>query len=244
MNSRVNKVQNADRGKRLRDERSRLGFTILTLADAGGVSRGSQILYEKGNPPTADYLSCVADHGVDILYVLTGRRDPGFIDQVNKPAPGDGSKSALIGDDTGEADLHHIPVYKVDAKAPDVPLVETHGVLGSIALPSRWLGEQGIDPDMARLVPVRDDHMAPLIPQGSVALVEVRSQDQRPADGVYLVRLDGVLTIRRLQNSQDNETPGVVLLSDNQAYPPVFVAQDSERDMRLIASVHLVLSHV
>ncbi|WP_080925998.1 hypothetical protein [Pseudomonas chlororaphis] len=41
----------------------------------GAVSKGSQILYEKGDgSPTADYLSAIALAGVDVQYVLTGVR--------------------------------------------------------------------------------------------------------------------------------------------------------------------------
>lgn len=44
------------------------------MAELGGVSKGSQILYEKGKPPTADYLSLIAKAGADVLYILTGTR--------------------------------------------------------------------------------------------------------------------------------------------------------------------------
>lgn len=64
-------------GDRLKEERSRLGFSQTDLASAGGVGKTTQINYEKGErSPDASYLAAVADKGVDVLYVVTGERKP------------------------------------------------------------------------------------------------------------------------------------------------------------------------
>lgn len=64
-------------GNRLREERERLGFNQTDLATLGGASKNSQYNYEKGDrhPDTA-YLAAVAEKGVDVLYVITGKRLP------------------------------------------------------------------------------------------------------------------------------------------------------------------------
>lgn len=65
-----------DVGPRLREERDRLGLNQVDFGTLGGVSRRSQVAYESGDgAPDADYLVKIADAGVDVLYVLTGRRD-------------------------------------------------------------------------------------------------------------------------------------------------------------------------
>jgi transcriptional regulator with XRE-family HTH domain len=63
-------------GERLREERDRLGINQNELADIGGVKRNSQGNYERGrqNPDTA-YLLAISRVGVDVMYVLFGRRD-------------------------------------------------------------------------------------------------------------------------------------------------------------------------
>ncbi|MGK8744106.1 helix-turn-helix domain-containing protein [Pseudomonas aeruginosa] len=62
-------------GDRLREERSRLGFKQEEFAQIGGVNRNTQGSYERGDrSPDANYLTAVAAHGVDVLYVLTGQR--------------------------------------------------------------------------------------------------------------------------------------------------------------------------
>lgn len=62
-------------GKRLRQERLRLHLTQKLLAQAGGVSRHAQSAYERGiSLPRAPYLAAITLQGVDVLYIITGRR--------------------------------------------------------------------------------------------------------------------------------------------------------------------------
>lgn len=84
-------------GERLKAERERLDLSQEKLRDAAGVSKNTQINYEKdARSPDADYLAAVAAAGVDVLYVVTGQRTP----------PGDGG--VLLSAD--EADL--IAMYR------------------------------------------------------------------------------------------------------------------------------------
>ncbi|WP_323600747.1 helix-turn-helix transcriptional regulator [Pseudomonas putida] len=59
----------------MREERERLGLKQEDLAVPGGVNRNTQGSYERGvrNPDTA-YLAGVATLGVDLVYVISGRR--------------------------------------------------------------------------------------------------------------------------------------------------------------------------
>ncbi|ANY90456.1 transcriptional repressor DicA [Pseudomonas putida] len=62
-------------GDRLREERVRLNLSQEDLAQAGGVNRNTQGSYERGvrNPDTA-YLLAVAELGVEVDFVLFGKR--------------------------------------------------------------------------------------------------------------------------------------------------------------------------
>lgn len=65
---------------RLLVERQRIGLSQADFADAGGVAYGTYLNYEKGRrSPDAEFLSSVASRGVDVLYVITGRRDTGTL---------------------------------------------------------------------------------------------------------------------------------------------------------------------
>lgn len=63
-------------GDRLRSERERVGVSQDAFAESAGVQRRTQGNYERGERfPDAEYLSRIAAVGVDVLYVVTGRRD-------------------------------------------------------------------------------------------------------------------------------------------------------------------------
>lgn len=60
-------------GKRIAEERKRLGFTQAQFAKLTGVSFSSQRRYEDGrSAPDTDYLDALDRIGVDYFYVLTG----------------------------------------------------------------------------------------------------------------------------------------------------------------------------
>lgn len=62
-------------GERLRAERERLKLSQDDFAELAGLTRNTQIKYEKGErSPDADYLAALATRGVDVLYVVCGIR--------------------------------------------------------------------------------------------------------------------------------------------------------------------------
>ncbi|MDY0835924.1 MULTISPECIES: helix-turn-helix domain-containing protein [unclassified Pseudomonas] len=72
-------------GFRLRQERERLGLSQKTFGEIGGVEANAQGKYENGGrAPKADYLSRVAERGVDILYVLTGTPTPTQMENLSQ----------------------------------------------------------------------------------------------------------------------------------------------------------------
>jgi transcriptional regulator with XRE-family HTH domain len=65
-------------GDRLREMRILVGANQQEFAGLGGVKKNSQVAYETGKTaPTVEYLYRLAGHGVDIGYILTGRREDG-----------------------------------------------------------------------------------------------------------------------------------------------------------------------
>jgi transcriptional regulator with XRE-family HTH domain len=64
-----------DLGKRLKQERERLGMSQEKFGAACGVGKTAQYMYERGTrEPTSGYLDAAGKLGVDTLYVMTGRR--------------------------------------------------------------------------------------------------------------------------------------------------------------------------
>jgi transcriptional regulator with XRE-family HTH domain len=62
-------------GDRLREERNRLDMTQEAFADACGINKRGQVRYEGDvQVPGGGYLAAAAELGIDVNYVLTGRR--------------------------------------------------------------------------------------------------------------------------------------------------------------------------
>lgn len=75
-------------GTRLREEREKLGVSQIEFAALGGAKKHSQINYEADrSSPSSDYLSALAKHGVDVMYVLTGQRMPPAVRALQAAIP-------------------------------------------------------------------------------------------------------------------------------------------------------------
>lgn len=76
-------------GERLKEERLRLGMSQARLAAVAGVSKNTAINWERGaSSPTIASLIATAEAGVDLTYVVTGRREQPVVqslidDEVN-----------------------------------------------------------------------------------------------------------------------------------------------------------------
>ena len=65
-------------GRRLAEERKRLGLKQAEFAKRAGTDVPKQSLYENDRRELrADYLARLVEAGVDVVYVLTGRRGEG-----------------------------------------------------------------------------------------------------------------------------------------------------------------------
>ena len=84
-------------GERLKSERLRLGLSQAKVGSIGGVEVNAQGRYENGvRFPRADYLAAVCDLGIDVLFVITGRRSQnGNIDTAKAAAALDSATECL-----------------------------------------------------------------------------------------------------------------------------------------------------
>ncbi|NNA66231.1 helix-turn-helix domain-containing protein [Pseudomonas gessardii] len=68
-------------GERLKEERQRIGVSQTVLAEKCGVTKNTQLAYEKGErSPDTTYLASAASLGLDILYVVTGVATPQVVE--------------------------------------------------------------------------------------------------------------------------------------------------------------------
>lgn len=65
-------------GSRIKAERKRLGMTVKQLAAVCSVSKNTAVNWQSGeSSPTADCLAALDSAGVDVLFVITGRKATG-----------------------------------------------------------------------------------------------------------------------------------------------------------------------
>lgn len=183
-------------GLRLREERQRLGLDQTTFGQAGGVKKGAQIAYEKdGTPPNTEYLRALESLGVDIGYVLTGRRS-------------DGS-------DSGTGDV--VEVEEIDLAyglggtfADGLVEVTRH------RFPREFI--QSITSAPAQMLTIargRGDSMMPTLMDGDMVLIDRSQRTVREQDAIWAFTIGDIAMIKRIRVRGEK----VSILSDNERVP-------------------------
>lgn len=183
-------------GARLREERERLGKGQGAFGELGGVTRNSQQAYEAGRrAPDAAYLAQVADHGVDIGYVIAGARE-----------------TTDVG--TGP-DL--VPIEQIDL-AYGMGASFTDGPINSEVMhfPRPWVEAiTSSPPALLTWARGRGDSMVPTIHDGDIVLLDRSQRRVIEQDALWAYTVGDLGAIKRLRIKGDR----VVILSDNPSVP-------------------------
>ena len=122
---------------------------------------------------------------------------------------------------SNRAEWIDVPRLAVDASAGPGATGGDELAFDAFRFSRKWLAEQGLEADRLAAVRVVGDSMEPLLREGDEVLVDTT---QRPfRDGIYLVRLDDTLLVKRVAGQGGGR---LSLLSQNLAYPPITVAAD------------------
>ena len=116
-----------------------------------------------------------------------------------------------------------VPRLGIEAGAgPGIARPEGDWVVESLEISRDWLRRLTPSrPAALRVICAKGDSMAPLIADGDLLLVDTATKDV-DREGVYVVAVRGELLAKRIQR-----TPaGLLLLSDNKAYPTIQVTAE------------------
>ena len=81
----------------------------------------------------------------------------------------------------------------------------------------RWLREIGAEPPYVSIIRVDGESMAPTLRHGDEIIVDHSDDVAKMRDGVYVLRLDDVLMVKRI--AMGPRKGGFSILSDNNLYP-------------------------
>lgn len=115
-----------------------------------------------------------------------------------------------------EQDFVLIPSYDVQASVGNDALLHEENFFDYLAFRRTWLRQEfGASAVDMYIIEVIGDSMADTLVPGDILLVDHRPDRTIPADGVFLLRIDGSLLVKRIQR-----LPGgrIKVKSDNQAY--------------------------
>lgn len=136
---------------------------------------------------------------------------------------------------TEEADKYfYIPLYDVEASAGDGGIVEKEEIIDLLAFSKGWLRNElrVSNPANLNIIYVKGESMEPTLRPGDIVLVD--RGDLEISDGIYVLRLNGALLIKRLQR-----LPGLIVrvASDNPAYDSYTVNFSEHHELHLVGRV-------
>ena len=113
--------------------------------------------------------------------------------------------------------LRPVRRLRVEASAGAGALGGDDEAAGEVGFDPRWLRRIAGGSDDLSIIEVRGDSMAPTLADGDEILVDGSAAARRIRDGIYVLRMDGALLVKRL--SPDPAGGRIAVRSDNPAYP-------------------------
>ncbi|MBZ9648538.1 peptidase S24 [Sphingobium sp. 3R8] len=110
-----------------------------------------------------------------------------------------------------------VPRLALGASAGHGSLDDDAWAAGAMAFDARWLRLLGVRPQGVSIIRVDGESMAPTLNDGDDIMVDHDDDGVRLRDGIYVLRLDGVLLVKRIAMGPKRGSFSVV--SDNPHYP-------------------------
>jgi hypothetical protein len=192
--------------------------------------------------------------GVDnsqISRLLTGKRHLraheipiilGYLEMGGAPGPGRSRTTIPEVVQIGGDRFAMLPVYEARVSAGPGVEPEDGAPLNRIAFRADWLRSvtRGNIGDLV-VLNVDGDSMEPTLRQGDTVLVDMGQQRPRQKDGIYVIRTDGGLQVKRV--AAHPVTGRITIISDNKEHYPAFADLPPE-DVVVIGRVLWLGRHV
>ena len=142
------------------------------------------------------------------------------------------------GRSNGETDIILLPTMSVTASAGGGSAIHKDEIKGHIGFDRAWLNSN-IGLPISKLVSLSSvgDSMEPTINAGEMLLVSQAEQHMNPGDGIYIIRLEGDILVKRLQRLPGSK---LKISSDNTIYGSYEIKLDEGTEFEVLGKVILV----
>jgi len=235
-------------GKRLASFRDTLGLSQRALAEALDISHGSVAFIESDErTPSKGFLLKISDrYRVSADWLLHGTGEmfqaqlPGFRGRHGQIEPPDWDRPDTADFRFGGQAFTMIRRLDLSVSAGNGLIEVDGGEAEALAFSNAWLSAQRINTDLAVLVRVRGDSMAPGIPDGALVMVHLPEMLVQAA-GIYAFNRGEASYVKRIAPVSRNPVAWVIS-SDNPAYPPETVVGPALNDIRIVGRVRCVVT--
>ena len=203
----------------------RLGLSQIEFGRRAGVSKNTQLAYETGATPIPlDYLSKLAEHGVDVAYVVLGKdapRLPTF--DADEPDRLDDRRLPWRGPDHAlRPDRDMVQIHQIDlsfglgSAIMDTEIFEDQAEL--LEFPRSWLRLITPNPPSQLCwARCKGDSMYPTIGDDDVVLIDRGQRSLLNSDLIWAASYGDAGIVKRLRPMPDG---GVKIMSDNEKVRP------------------------
>lgn len=183
----------------------------------------------KSEPTLTNLISMAQASGVDLGWLVTGEGD------MHGPLWFRGERDD-VGGLTQSGEYAPLPLYDIRAAGGHGALVEAERVSDTLMFKRSWIHQElHAQPNDLYLIFVDGESMEPTLRPGDIIVVDRREANTIPRDGIYVLRMDNSLLVKRLQRLPGRK---VKVTSDNPAYEAFDLALDAPgEDLAIIGRV-------
>lgn len=202
---------------RLKEERERLGVAQKQLIEKTKVSKQTVIRWESGGTIPSDKLDVMESMGLDILYIITGKKNVTYDVKAQNNAK----------------EYFNIPVLNIHASAGHGAEILTEESDKSLIFKKEWINAHRLQSKDLVMIHAKGDSMEPSITCGDELLIDKSPMD-RFVDGIYIIRIEKDLFVKRLRKRL---TGAIDIISDNPAYPDETIDDTNSDLLHVIGKV-------
>lgn len=171
------------------------------------------------------------------LWMAKQRLALGLVDDNNESEAEDENKTFSTGSNIWDIKL--VPLYDVPVSAGHGSFFDAENIIQQIPFDAEWLEREELIADQLACLPIKGDSMSPGLKTSDIVLIDLTHQR---GDGVFVLRLNGALRIKRLQWLADGR---LRISSDNPIYETEYVDPNTPPDdFAIIGFCHTKIGRV